>query len=81
MLENSSIANFHGKNSNTKHWVKQIDAACNPEDVSDLEIFVVYPVDKKNDGKITKAAAFWTDYFAAKGADSETFRFDTEIDL
>jgi len=81
MLENSSIANFHGKISNSKDWSTRIDAACDPEDVSDLEIFVVYPIDKKMDGKITKVAEFWTDYFASKGADDETFRFDTEIDL
>ncbi len=80
MLENSSIANFHGKSS-SKDWPSRIDATCDPEDVSDLDIFVVYPVDKQNDGKITKAAEFWTDYFASKGADEETFRFDTEIDL
>ena len=80
MLENSSIANFHGKGIST-NWSKRIDSTCDPEDVSDLDIFVVYPIDKKNDGKITKAAAFWTDYFTSKGADEETFRFDTEIDL
>lgn len=81
MLENSTIANFHGKNNNTKDWQQRIDAACDPEDVADLAIYVVYPVDKKNDGKITKAAEFWTAYFTSKGADDETFRFDTEIDL
>lgn len=81
MLENSPIANFHGKSSNTKDWQMRIDKACDPKDVSDLEIFVIYPVDKKNDGKITKAAEFWKDYFAAKGADDDTFRFETEIDL
>ncbi len=81
MLENSTIANFHGKSNNSKDWHKRIDAACDPEDVSDLDIYVVYPVDKKNDGKITKAAEFWTNYFASKGADDGTFSFDTEIDL
>lgn len=81
MLENSNIANFHGKNSNPKNWRKQIDTACGPEDVSDLNIFVVYPIDKKTDKKISKAEKFWTEYFASKGADDETFRFETEIDL
>ena len=81
MLENSTIANFHGKSNNQKDWQKRIDATCDPEDVSDLDIFVVYPIDKKNDGKIAKAAEFWTDYFGSKGADEDTFSFDTEIDL
>ena len=81
MLENSTLANFHGKSSHPKNWQQGIDAVCHLEDIADLDIFVVYPVDKKNDGKITRAAEFWTDYFASKGADDETFRFDTEIDL
>ena len=81
MLENSDIANFHSKKGNDKIWIKKIDKACDLEDVSDLEIFVVYPVDKKMDGKISKAATFWKYYFASKGADEETFHFDTGIDL
>jgi len=81
MLENSNIANFHAKKGNDKIWTKKIDKACNPEDVSNLEIFVVYPVDKKTDEKISNAAKFWTDYFASKGADEETFHFETGIDL
>lgn len=81
MLENSTVANFHGKSTNRTDWPKRIDAICDLEDVSDLAIFVVYPVDKKNDEKITKAADFWMDYFASKGANEDTFRFDTGIDL
>jgi len=81
MLENSTIANFHGKSKNWKDWSARIDAKCKLEDVSDLERLVVYPINKKNDGKITKAAEFWMAYFASKGADDDTFRFDTEIDL
>ena len=69
------------KKGNNKVWIEQIDKACDPEDVSDLEIFVVYPVDKKTDDEISKAATFWTDYFVSKGADDETFHFDTGIDL
>lgn len=81
MLENSEIANFHTKKGLRTDWTHQIDAACDPEDVSDLAIYVVYPVDKKNDAKITHAANFWTNYFASKGADEDTFHFDTGIDL
>lgn len=81
MLENSTVVNFHGKSKHRPDWAKRIDAVCAIEDVADLDIFVVYPIDKKMDGKITKAAEFWTDYFASKGADGDTFRFDTEIDL
>jgi len=81
MLENSDIANFHSKKGNSKKWLERFDAACDPEDVSDLEMFVVYPVDKKNDAKITKAADFWANYFAEKGMDDEAFHYDTGIDL
>ena len=81
MLENSDIANFHSKKGSSKKWLEQFDAACDPEDVSDLEMFVVYPIDKKNDDKITKAADFWATYFAEKGIDEEAFHYDTGIDL
>lgn len=81
MLENSDIANFHSKSGSSKKWLERFDAACDPEDVSDLEMFVVYPVDKKNDAKITKAADFWANYFADKGMDEDAFHYDTGIDL
>lgn len=81
MLENSDIANFHSLKGGSKKWLERFDAACDPEDVSDLELFVVYPVDKKNDTKITKAADFWANYFAEKGMDDEAFHYDTGIDL
>lgn len=80
MLENSDIANFHAKGANAKDWTERFNAACDPEDASDLEVHIVYPVDKSNDAKITKAADFWTNYFADKGVDEEAFSFDTGIE-
>ena len=81
MLENSDIANFHSKSGSTEKWTNQFNEACDPEDAADLEIFVVYPIDKNNDEKINKAADFWASYFADKGMDEDAFHFETGIDL
>jgi len=79
MLENSDLANFHSKNPNFEKWTAAFDGACDLEDVSDLEFYIIHPVDKKNDAKIQQAGNFWMDYLLKKGLDEEAFVFDTGL--
>ena len=81
MLENSDLANFHAKNQSVEKWATAFDEACEIEDVSDLEFYIVHPVDKNNDSKIQVAADFWQNYLMDKGLDEDGFHFDTGIDL
>lgn len=81
MLENSDIANLHAKTANFEKWTAAFDEACDLEDVSDLEFYIVHPVDKNNDSKIQIAADFWSNYLMDKGLDEDGFHFDTGIDL
>lgn len=81
MLENSDLANFHSKKRDFEKWKINFEAACDCEDTSDLEIFVVYPVDKNNDSKIQVAAEFWSEYLMDKGMDEDGFHFETTIDI
>lgn len=81
MLENSDIANLHAKTANVEKWTAAFDAACDLEDVSDLEFYIVHPVDKNNDTKIQTAADFWSNYLMDKGLDEDGFHFDTGIEL
>lgn len=81
MLENSDLANLHSKKRDFEKWTTNFENTCDCEDVSDLEIFVVYPVDKNNDSKIQVASDFWSDYLMKKGMDEDAFHFETTIDL
>lgn len=80
LLENSDVANLHAKKANFKKWTAAFDTACDLEDVSDLEFYIVHPVDKKNDAKIQTAADFWSNYLMDKGLDEDGFHFDTGIE-
>ena len=51
------------------------------EDASDIELYIVHPVDKQNDQKIQKAADLWAKYLLDKGLDEDAFHFDTGIDM
>ncbi len=81
MLENSDLANFHSKNRDFEKWSLNFEEACDCEDTSELEIFVVYPVDKNNDSKIQVASEFWSEYLMSKGLDEDGFHFEPSIDL
>lgn len=81
MLENSDLANFHSKKRDFDKWKVNFDEACDCEDTADLEIYVVYPVDKNNDSKIQTASEFWSDFLMGKGLDEDAFHFETTIDL
>jgi len=81
MLENSSIANFHNSNIKYEQLKSSFDSACGMDDASDVELYIVHPVDKKNDAKIQKAADLWAKYLIEKGLDEDAFHFDTGIDI
>lgn len=81
MLENSDIANFHSKSMKYESLKASFDKACGIDDASDIEFYIVHPVDKKNDHKIQKAADLWTKYLIEKGVDEDAFHFDTSIDI
>ena len=81
MLENSEVTNLHTKNLDVAALPASFDKACGIEDLSDCEIFVVHPVDKKNDQKIRRAAKVWEQHLVSKGLDSDYFHFEPSIDL
>lgn len=81
MLENSDLANFHSKKLSYDQLKTQFDSACDLDDVSDVEIYIVHPVDKHNDKKIRMAENFWSKYLIEKGLDSEMWHFETGIDI
>ena len=81
MLENSELANFHSKNISFDTLKSDFDGACGMDDASDIELYIVHPVDKKNDQKIQKAADLWAKYLLDKGLDEDAFHFDTGIDM
>lgn len=80
MLENSQVANFHTAKLDEGALLKRLEQASNLEDLSEFEVYIVYPVDQKNDAKIQKRLAVWEQYFVNKGLDSEQFHADTGID-
>ncbi|MEO1515590.1 MAG: hypothetical protein AAFV95_11270 [Bacteroidota bacterium] len=81
MLENSEVANLNGKKLNSDRLEQQFDNACGMEDLSDCEVYIVHPVDKKNDQKIRRAANFWEQYLIGKGLDVDYFHFEPSIDI
>ncbi|MEM9918732.1 MAG: hypothetical protein AAF990_11585 [Bacteroidota bacterium] len=81
MLENSEVANLHARQLKLEALPTQFDNACGIEDLSDCEIFIVHPVDKKNDQKIRQAAKFWEQYLTSKGLDGDYFHFEPSIDI
>ena len=81
MLENSELANFHSKKLKYEHLKKNFDGSCDLEDLSDCEIYIVHPIDKKNDSKIRMAENFWAKYLMEKGLDEDLWHFDTSIDI
>jgi len=81
MLENSEIANLHRSKWSSKNLNERLNEACSLEDLSDIEVHVVYPVSKQNDQKIRKAADFWEQYLVNRGLDGEHFHFETGLDI
>lgn len=81
MLENSPLANFHQSGKNHKAMMAKFEAKKGLEDIDDIAIFIVHPVDKRNDAKIRASGDFWRTYFVQKGMDDEQFHFDTGIEL
>lgn len=81
MLENSSLANFHKTGKDHEAMMAKFEAKKGIDDLSDIEIFVVHPIDKNNDAKIQASGDFWKDYFVTKGMDEDQFHFDTGIEL
>ena len=81
MLENSDLANFHSKKLSYDKLKTQFDSACDLDDVSDVEIYIVHPVNKNIDKKIRTAENFWSKYLMDKGLDSDMWHFETGIDI
>lgn len=81
MLENSDLANFHSGKLSYEKLKSNFDGSCEFEDLSDCEIYIVHPIDKRNDNKIRMAENFWSKYFIEKGLDSDLWHFDTSIDI
>ena len=81
MLENSDLANFHSKKLSYDKLKTQFDSACDLDDVSDVEIYIVHPVNKTIDKKIRMAENFWSKYLNEKGMDSDMWHFETGIDI
>jgi len=80
MLENSQVANFHTAKLDKSALLNRLEQASSIEDLSEFEIYIVYPVDQKNDAKIQKRLSIWEQYFVNKGLDSDQFHADTGID-
>ena len=80
MLENSDIANFH-RNFSSEKLSNSLDKYWKTEDISEFEVFIVHPIDKKNDTKIQKSGSFWRDYLIKKGLDEDMYHFDTSIEV
>jgi len=81
MLENSQLANMHGAQLNFTKVKTNFDQHWKGEDISDIEMYIVYPIDKNNDTKIRKAGEIWRQYLMEKGMDEELVHFDTSIDI
>ena len=81
MLENSDLANFHSGKLSYETLKKNFDGSCKFDDLSDTEVYIIHPIDKKNDNKIRTAENFWSKYMMEKGLDSEMWHFDTSIDI
>lgn len=81
MLENSKVANFHSNSANEKTLLANFEEVGGVDDLSEVELYIVYPIDQKNDAKIRKRLSVWEQYFVQHGIDSELFHADTGIDL
>lgn len=81
MLENSELANFHARNVKLDGMADRFSEACTLSDLSELEVYIVHPVNKSNDTKIRKASDFWQEYLVSKGLDADYYHFETSIDL
>ena len=81
MLENSDLGNFHSGKLKYEDLKKNFDGFCEFEDLSDCEVYIVHPIDKRNDNKIHTAEEFWSKYMMDKGLDSDMWHFDTSIDI
>ena len=81
MLENSELANFHSKSITFESLKANFDKSCDMDDTSEIEFYIVHPVNKKNDQKIRKASDLWAKYLLDKGMDEDAFHFDTGIDI
>ncbi len=80
MLENSNLANFN-KGIKESSLTKAFDKQNTIEDLSELEIYIVHPINKKNDQKIQASGEFWKSFFTKKGLDEDLFHFDTSIEV
>lgn len=80
MLENSKIANFH-KGIKTDKLMATLQQYWTTEDLSDLEVYIVHPIDKGNDQKIQTSGDFWKSFLTNKGLDEDLFHFDTGIEV
>ncbi|MFK8004882.1 MAG: hypothetical protein AB8H03_00865 [Saprospiraceae bacterium] len=81
MLENSDLANFHSGKLKYENLKANFDGSCEFEDLSDCEVYIIHPIDKRNDNKIRTAENFWSKYMEEKGLDSDMWHFDTSIDI
>lgn len=81
MLENSELANFHSSKLKYENLKSNFDSSCEFEDLSDCEVYIIHPIDKRNDVKIRTAENFWSKYMMEKGLDSDMWHFDTSIDI
>lgn len=81
MLENSEVANLHRNNVNFKDLQSALTEHCDCGDLMDIQLYVVHPVNKKNDHLIRQSAGLWQQYFFGKGLDEDNFHFDTSIDI
>lgn len=81
MLENSDLANFHSKSLDYKSMKSKFDKKYQIADLSEIELFIIYPIHKNNDQKITKALKIWKQFFAEKGMEEDQLHVDTGIDI
>lgn len=78
MLENSELFTFYGREVTMKDF-ENAEKECQFPDLSDINIYVVPPLNPKNKDLVSKSEKAWSNFFASKNAKS--FKFDVNLNV
>ena len=78
MLENSKLFSFYGKEVTNKEFEKA-ESNCKFPDLSEINIYIVPPLNPKNKDLVLKSEKAWKNFFASKNAKS--FDFDVNLNI
>jgi hypothetical protein len=78
MLENSNLFSLYGKEVTSKEF-ENAEKNCQFPDLSDINIYIVPPLNPKNKELVSKSEKAWSNFFASKNAKS--FHFDVNLNV